>query len=408
MEPTLVVDNGSYNVKMGLASSGEGPLVMPNCILRTKDKKVVLGDQLDSLQDISQVQIRRPFENGQLTSMELQKQIWDHTMEQLEILGLSEMNLVLGETPLQLPQLSKMTDQIVFEEYGFKLYYKLPMLSFAPWNVEQNNKLLGDSVERPYNDFQLVVDSGFNCTWVVPMIQGLVYWKGVKKLNIGGRMLSGLLREFISFRYYDVTEETILVNNIKENSCFVAEDYNKTIAEITQLRNGSANQDLVLEYVLPDFKTTTKGYVLTEQMKQQLNIEDLQILKLYDERISIPEFIFHPEIGNLDKPGLISTIISSIRACPELAQPLLAANIVLAGGNFNMEGFKPRILENLKSNLPQDWNIRIALSDEPSTYLWQSACKFAENGFDKVCITKEEYMEKGVNVLKKFKPQYPI
>ena len=72
-----------------------------------------------------------------------------------------------------------------------------------------------------YNDFQLVIDSGFNCTWVVPIVKGIPYYKAIKKLDIGGRFLNGFLKETLSFRHYNVMDETILVNNIKEKCCLL-------------------------------------------------------------------------------------------------------------------------------------------------------------------------------------------
>ncbi|ODV94422.1 hypothetical protein PACTADRAFT_51258 [Pachysolen tannophilus NRRL Y-2460] len=408
----LVIDNGSYEIKMGYMGE-KLPITVPNCIVRSKDRKVYIGDQLNYLSDVSQVQIRRPFEKGQLTSWELEKHIWDYSLvEKLRVnndLGnFNDTNLILTETPFSLPQLSKNCDQIVFEEYNFNSYYRTPVASLIPWNIKSNRLLLNDDgpIDKPYDDFQLIVDSGFNCTWVIPVIYGVVYWKGVKKLAIGGRLLSGYLRELISFRYYDVTDETLLVNNIKEKSCFVAQDYNQTISDMINLKNSKKNTDsnLMVEYVLPDFKTTTTGYILTKEMKKQKTaseLENLLVLKLYDERISTPELLIHPEIAQLKKKGLTSTIIDSIQSSPELARPLLAANIILIGGNFKIPGFKERILKNLKENLPDFYNTRIGLDKEKcTTYGWESGCKLFENkdiGFNKVCITKEEYLEHGVN-----------
>ena len=34
---------------------------------------------------------------------------------------------------------------------------------------------------KEYRDFQLVIDSGYNFTWICPIIKGIPYYKAVKK-----------------------------------------------------------------------------------------------------------------------------------------------------------------------------------------------------------------------------------
>ena len=78
--------------------------------------------------------------------------------------------------------------------------------SLVPFSVDTN---------QINDDFVLVIDSGFNSTWIVPMIYQQIHWPAVKKLPIGGNLLNGLLREMILFRHYDISEDPILINTIK-------------------------------------------------------------------------------------------------------------------------------------------------------------------------------------------------
>ncbi|GME70379.1 unnamed protein product [Ambrosiozyma monospora] len=285
MEKNIIIDNGSYEIKYGL-NTDVSPIHVPNCIYRTPDKRVVLGDQLSQLQDTSNIHIRRPIEaNGQLTQWLMEKQIWDETFlrHKGQALGddfLKDANLIYLETPITLTKFQNHVDQVIFEEYGVANYYRCSGGSLAPWltaddsnsnsnnsdsswntdalnEVEEkkNNEIEDTSktnqLKKPtktktkpqkpqavnhYSDFQLVIDSGFDSTWVIPVIYGLPYWKAVKRMPIGGRILNGYLRELISFRHYNVTDETLLVNRIKETSCYVALDFNESLAKIEALR----------------------------------------------------------------------------------------------------------------------------------------------------------------------------
>ncbi|KAH3684089.1 hypothetical protein WICPIJ_004938 [Wickerhamomyces pijperi] len=409
---TIIIDNGSYEIKIGHASNGvESVKTLQNSIIRTKDKRLLISNQLSTINDISGVQFKRPIERGQLVSWEVEKMIWDYAFESTDV-GLNidtfhDKDLILSEAPFTIPQMSMNSDQVVFEEYGFNSLYKSPVGGFVPFNQQNNEKIYIPSTESvgetavtavetgSYSDYQLVIDSGFNATWIIPMVKGVIYWRGVKKLDIGGRFLSGVLREQISFRHYNVTDETVLINNIKNESCFVSLDYNESLKKIKA--KGSNKQDHVIEYVLPDFNTTTQGYVLTPELKEKYKPQSQQILKLYDERFTAPETLFHPEIVDVfNKAGIVETIIDSINTLPEIVRPLIVANIVMIGGNCNMRGFEQRLLNELKIVLPVEWEVRIGKPSNPSTYGRECASVFSQTeSYQKVKITKKDYEEHG-------------
>lgn len=411
MSKTLILDNGSYSIKIGYSGDLD-PQIVSNAIVGTKDNRLILGKLIDKNLNISGCSFKRPYEKNQITSWEIEKLIWDYCFNcddlKLKVDPL-DTNLILTEAPLTLPKISKNTDQIVFEEYGFLSLYKNVAALFVPFSWSENERLYGEGNVLPvtsYKDYQLVIDSGFDATYVIPIVYGNVYWEGVRKLDIGGRFLTGVLRELISFRYYDVTDEPILVNNIKEQTCFVPLNYMHLLEQLKKDKASGqkiTDSSTIVEYVLPDFKTTTKGFLLTDAKRKSLTVPvaDLQIMKLYDERFSVPETLFDPAISNVKhKNGLVNTIYESIYGCPELLRPLLTSNIICVGGNFNIPGFKPRLKLELKQVLPVEWDIRIGISDTPTTYSWKSANELAKNEvFDKVKITKEDYFEKGWNYL---------
>ncbi|KAI5957970.1 ARP6 [Candida theae] len=394
----LVVDNGTFNIKAGFSSDHAlAPTKVFNAITRTRDGVLHIGNQFKAhSKDYSGIQIKRPFEQGNLTSWETEKPIWDYTLDQISKteIDASNVHLTLTETPFQLPQLSSNTDQIVFEEYEFNEYYRCIPASLVPFGVNDS------SVN---SDFTLVIDSGFNATWIVPVIYKKVHWEGVRKLPIGGNLLNGLLREVISFRHYDMSDDPVLINTIKESTCFLAKDFNEVLKNKSQYK---------CEFVLPDFKTTTTGFVKTKESKLA---PDTQLLTLYDERFTVPESFYHPEIvfdlnratasssvlQNAPIKNLTDLVVSSIMACPEITRPLLSANICLSGGTTNITNFKTRLEMELTKELPSKWHVKVHDDYEDrqkDEIAWYGGINLTNDDIlGKISVSKKEYFEHGSN-----------
>ncbi|CCF56567.1 hypothetical protein KAFR_0B02700 [Kazachstania africana CBS 2517] len=405
-ETPVVIDNGSYRVKFGPASL-EAPYCALNAIANDKYDASYLSNQIKSIKDISSVSIKRPHTLGQLTSWEMQTLIWDYCLYNpdefngFNIGDTKSKHLITSETCMTLPELGKNMDQVIFEEYEFGSLMKSPVAGYMPFLRNTKDQIIiGERdtepfVETPsteeYRDFQLVVDSGFNCTWIIPVIKGIPYYKAVKKLDIGGRFLNGLLKETLSFRHYNVMDETILVNNIKEKCLFVSP---------ASYFDSFKNKDITSrEYVLPDFQTSFLGYVRPSNEQGKPLPEDSQSITLKDELFAVPETFFHPEISQILKPGLVETILESLSMIPEVIRPLMVSNIMCIGGNFNLPHFASRVAKELQRQLPTDWKCRITISKGNSELSgWKAMSSFASTDIYKATrVTREEYYEHGID-----------
>ncbi len=406
MSKNIIIDNGAYEIKYG-AASDDRPEHIPNCVVRTNSGHVLLGENLKPkkkvITDYSGIHYRRPIEHSQLTQWSLEKQIWDNTFMEKHFTDnwLEDANLIFCESPFTLSKFQNMTDEILFEEYGISKLYRCSSGFLTPWlDSDMQN-------EKSYNDFQLVIDCGFDSTWVIPMIYGLPYWKAVRNMPIAGKFLNGYLREMISFRHYNVTDEMVVVNNIKEKACYVSLDYENSLRNVENSRNetrgsGKKQEEISINYILPDFKTSTMGYTLNDRELADLERrEEVQSLKLYDERFAIPELLFHPELSGVYKAGLITTIKDSLNNVPELLRPLMVANMTLIGGTSNLHGYKDRLISDLEQEVPIDDKINVHdlsnFTQDHAEIGWYSGCQFFKSGaFKKVCVSKDDYHELGV------------
>jgi actin-related protein 6 len=82
-EKTLVIDNGGFTIKAGLACAGEETpqlhqcRIIPNCVARSRDRHVYIGAQLENCKDFGEMAFRRPVEKGYLVNWESEKAIWE-------------------------------------------------------------------------------------------------------------------------------------------------------------------------------------------------------------------------------------------------------------------------------------------------------------------------------------------
>lgn len=388
----LVLDNGSYTIKAGFAGDSS-PHIINNLLAKAKDGLVYIGnDYLNHTNLYSGINFRRPHDQGHLTSWETEKPVWDYTFDQISPeheLDPLDTHLLLTELPFQLPRLSMNTDLIVFEEYGFGEYYRCPALLLVPWDL---------SPTPP--DFSLVIDCGYNSVHVVPVLYQRAYWKGIRKLPIGGRHLNGLLKETISFRHYDVSDEPILINTVREQTMFVASDFDEALKNKISAK---------CEFILPDFKTTFTGYVRDGSIRP---LADAQSIQLFDERFTIPESYFRPEImldHNLYSKNpivqkahfknLTDLVVDSIMACPEVIRPVLSENISVVGGMANLENLSGRLLSELKRELPVNWNVKLTDQNHDLSHVaWHGGAKLTQQDIiKKLTITKQEFFEHGEN-----------
>lgn len=140
-------------------------------------------------------------------------------------------------------------------------------------------------------DCMIVVDSGFSFTHVVPILSGAVVWSAVQRLDVGGKLLTNHLKELVSFRQWNMMDETWIVNEIKEACCYVSDDFGK---DLEACRIDPRKNTIMQEYVLPDYSSTATRRGRIRQPGEEAN-EREQVLIMNNERFSVPEMLFRPD-----------------------------------------------------------------------------------------------------------------
>ncbi|KAI9495737.1 actin-like protein ARP6 [Zychaea mexicana] len=403
MGNTVILDNGASMIKVNTVDYEE-PRVIPNAIIRGRtDRRNYVGDQVEQCTDFSSLYYRLPFERGFLTNWDVERTIWNRVFDNVLQTEPKESRLLITEPCFNLANIQEAYDQMIFEEYEFASCYR----TIAPELCTFNDValLFGD---RPGSipDCALIVDSGYSFTHIVPFFKGRPVSKAIRRINVGGKLLTNQLKEIVSFRYYDMMEETHIINQVKEECCYVSQD---VYGDLDICKKPYQKNSIVQEYVLPDYINTYRGHVRPKQTRQaamsrqQQDAE--QILTMNNERFMIPEILMHPSDIGIQQAGLAEAITQSVNACEPEMHGLLYSNIVLVGGNTLFEGYCERITNDLQMMVPSEYDVRVAQPPSPTDYAWAGGQRFvalsSKSDLQKKFVQRREYLEYGSEICRR-------
>ena len=385
---TLVLDNGGYSLKLGF-SSQSAPRVVPNCIMKAKSEKrrAFIGDQIDDCRDLSSLFYLLPFQKGYLVNWDHQKTVWDYVFGKdcLNIRHAEKLNLIFTEPYFNFASIQEGLSEIFFEEYGFK-----SLLRTHPGDLScYQNKL-----QHPDEKCCLVIDCGFSFTHIVPYILGKRVRNSVKRIDVGGKLLTNHLKEIISYRQLHVLDETHVMNGCKEDCCYVTQDWEHDV-RIARSRSPGDNT-IARDYVLPDFTSIRRGFMKSVEDSTGRPEEGEQLIRMNNERFMVPEILFRPSDIGICQMGLGEAVVECVSSCEESAQPWLYRNIVLTGGSVQFPGFRHRLETEVRRRAPAEMEVVVREPDDPVSYAWRGGASLAgDRDFRSLSVSREEYNEAG-------------
>ncbi len=402
MSRVLVVDNGAWEFKWGWsdeADSGAVPRCTPNCSVKTKatksapKRRLLLGHETSQLRESGTV-FRRPCERGFVCDWGAQLRLWDSAQ-----LPLSSSSSVLLLVPPRPPaRLVHELAQVLFEETHVAAAATAAAPTVAAWCEGR-----GDA---------LVVDAGYSHCVVQTVVDGRS--GPVGRLDLGGKALTNYLKELVSYRQWNMMDETWLVNRIKERLAIVVPSLEQVLGP------KGDRQGLTRSYVLPDFVSSTTGWVLEEDQPPPdapterqvvfncsslsllcfvtLSLSLFQLLVLGPERAALGEALFRPSDLGLSQAGLGEGALGLIASLNPASRVSCPGRVIFAGGTSHLPGFCDRFMSELRAGLPDDVSCRRAAAHVPPRFAaWTGGAKFAQS--PEYCpVTKEEYHEYGSTI----------
>ncbi|KAJ1974800.1 Actin- protein 6 [Dimargaris verticillata] len=389
MANVLVVDNGSYHVKAGYVTQGPNKVrCFPNLVGRDqRTRQVYVADELHSHPSWSGLSIKSPFEKGYIINWDPELTIWDRLFsDPVLATDPAATSLIMTEPVLNLGNVQEAYDQILYEEFGFARLFRTPASTLAVHNPVQalwpSPGFTGSAVADQQSDGILVVDIGHSATHIIPM-------------DVGGKLLTNYLKETVSFRQWNMMDETALMNHVKETCCFVSPDLGR---DLHVCKSQPLNNSITLAYTLPDLTTTPHGYIKSIGGKlmpssREPRVNQAQTLYMDNERFTVPELLFHPSDIGIGQKGLAEAIVESVTATPR--------------------GLKERLYSELRPLVDQDYLVRIGVPDNSTTYAVHGGFQWARHdatpkdpaiqpaqpsklpSFADCFVTRQEYFEHG-------------
>lgn len=405
---TVILDNGGADIKACLLPASltkslpstqttvPPPLIAANALAKASPKAIpspaslpgksrrphghLVAAEIAKAPDVSAMTFRRPHDRGIVTSFDVQRDIWASVFSIDRGIGVTadmrrSTSLVLTEA-LGIPiRARRATDQLVFEVFKFHSCAVAPPQRLSALNLNTNSTAL-------------VIDSGFSATTAVPVVNRREIAHAARRLSLGGKALTNLLKQTVSFRSWNMSDETAVMNAVKERCCYVSSiDYMHHLPHVRELR-----------YLLPDPTRFLEPYGRVCPDDYATEPQE-QVLSLKNERIAIPEALFYPADIGVGQAGIAELVIQAVEACDEHLRPDLYANVILTGGNCKFAGFRQRFEDELRPMVCVDFDVRVHMDEDPALTPFYGGARAVLDmqGSPLSFVTRERYQEVGTD-----------
>ncbi|KAK2197330.1 bifunctional ATPase [Babesia duncani] len=316
--PRVVLDNGSGVIKLGLASNKKPPLVFPNCVGQPKKKftgKHSSGSAVDDDVDgdasrddrgdsfgnlaiseacysLFEYFCNRPHSNGLLQDPNRQRLIWDRligrnpaalpTATNLNLLSINPSCtcICITEPNLCPVQCRQAAAEILFEDYGFSMVGFISAQQASSFLYDNLIDKTGHSTSwirnigfhsitrtivrkaSPLNSrCCMVLDVGFGNSHVVPYVNGEPVQVAALRTSLAGSQVNAYMKNVLAQRSINLEFNELVVQHIKEDSCYVSQNFDLELRAAKQLQklNGSQLHHL---YNVHNYSSKNRKWIL--------------------------------------------------------------------------------------------------------------------------------------------------
>lgn len=400
--PACVLDSGTYQVRAGLAGDDTPRYIAPNCTARPRQQlQVLVADEIFTIKNHAQLEFSRPLERGVLVNAGAQRDVWERCFEKVQCTP-RDSRCVVTECAVNPPSARKAMDEILFEDFGFLGRMRLPSSVCAAAKAKEiledrdRHRVTqhgGKPAEKriPYaHDCVLICDMGHSASTATPVLGGGAHDYACRRSDVGGQLVTGYLRDLISYRQMDVSDETATIDKLKRDLCYVAQNFDEELAlcDGTTKEHGTASK-VYAEYVLPDYHSIDAGYARMDTRHPAYDPEERrrrtrpdttpQFLRVESERFCGPELHFAPQDIGLKQCGLTELVADAILKTPHAMRPSLSAQVILTGGGASFPGLRERLQRELRPYMLAPYDVEVILPRDPELTVFQGAAMLAKN-----------------------------
>ncbi|XP_075258352.1 actin-like [Convolutriloba macropyga] len=182
----------------------------------------------------------------------------------------------------------------------------------------------------------LVIETGYEATFVVPIWNGRSIRSAIQKIDIAGDDITMSLMNLVSNQIWYLDSKSFdYADEVKKEYCFFAEDYFSAHATPVHV-------------TFPSDEIVTIG----------------------DAQFEAPEILFMPPLDDLAGIGLADAIYESLENVDSYMQDKILSNVVLGGGNSMLRGLKERLEHEF-------YEMEVSASEDREYSAWIGASKWS-------------------------------
>jgi actin-related protein len=362
--PHVVIDNGSGWCKAGFAGDDLPQVIFSSIVATPRHRGVMTGARDffvgdDVLPRRRVLNLKYPVEHGIVTSWDDMERIWHHTFYNELRANPEEHHVLLADSPFNTKDNREKMTQIMLELFAVPAMY---IQNQAALSLFASGRTTG-----------LVLDSGDDASYAVPICDGFTLPSAAHQLDFAGRALNAHLTQLLATRMTFSTSELDIVRDMKEKSCYVALDIEEE--RTASSSNGTANET---PYELPD-----GTFIMLQQ-----------------ERFLCPEALFEPSLIGKQGAGVHECAHLSVMDCNADIHRDLYANVILAGGSTMFPGFGDRLTKELTNLAPSQAKVKVVAPPDCRYSAWIGGAALASmSSFQHMWISKAEYDEVGPSIV---------
>ncbi|XP_063537225.1 actin-related protein 5 [Cydia strobilella] len=264
----LVIDNGSYQCRVGWSIYDEPHLIFKNLIARPRKDRVKkdaeppvtppiqIGNDIINIEAV-RFQLKTQFDKNVVTHFEVQEQVCDYIFSHLGIdnEGSVPHPIVMTEAFVTPNYCRQLMSELLFEGYG------VPAVSYGV------DSLFG-MYRNDIGDTALIVNCGYHTIHIIPVIRGQVIEEHARRINLGGSEMVSYLHKLLQLKY-PVHVNAITMSRAEEilqEHCTIALDYQE---EIKKWANPDYYEANVKKIQLPYVQTASSSGLTAEQQKER-------------------------------------------------------------------------------------------------------------------------------------------
>uniref|UniRef100_A0A8C6TC95 Actin-related protein 5 n=1 Tax=Neogobius melanostomus TaxID=47308 RepID=A0A8C6TC95_9GOBI len=262
----IVIDNGSFQTRAGWA--------VPSGTASSPETQI--GNDIPSLEPLRWL-LKSQFDRNVVVNFEIQELIFDYVFSHLGIAseGSVDHPLVLTEAPGNPLHCRQMMSELLFE------CYRVPFVSYGIDSLYSfNHHNLQRNAVAPHTG--IVLSSGYNCSHVLPVINGRLDAVNCKRVNIAGSQAAAYLQRLLQLKYPGHVAAITLsrMEELLHEHSYTAVDYQQ---ELEKWRSPEFYEREVHRIQLP-FSGKVPGGVVSVEERQERKAQQLRRLQEINAR----------------------------------------------------------------------------------------------------------------------------